>query len=209
MKKHTSIKKRRKQAREEIIEDILEIAREMMKRDGVGALSFNAIARKLGIKPPSLYTYFDSKNAIYDALFERGFTIFSEKIRNHRGTTFEQILADIFTIYMTFAYENPDLFQLMFQRPIPDFTPSEKSMAVSLKALSDAQKEIRELFEDEGINPGIPPEKALDIIIAMMHGLASLHMANHPKLPIGEGRFGQVIDHASKVFLKAWQTNKD
>lgn len=205
MAKHTSIKNRRKQAREEIIEDILSIAREMMKQDGVGALSFNAIARELGIKPPSLYTYFDSKNAIYDALFKRGYIMFSEKIKQQHGETFDQRLKNVITIYMTFAYENPDLFQIMFQRPIPDFIPSEESMAVSSKSLSDSQAEIGELFEAEGINAGIPPEQALDLIIAMMHGLASMHMSNHPDLPVGEGRFGQVIDHAVKIFQTAWQ----
>lgn len=208
MTKHPSIKKRRKQAREDIIEDILDIARDMMKRDGVGALSFNGIARELGIKPPSLYTYFDSKNAIYDALFKRGFIMFREEIKLNEGKTFEQRLASVFRLYITFAYENPDLFQIMFQRPIPDFVPSEESMAVSSKSLADAQNEIRDLFRVEGIHPAIPAEQALDLIIAMMHGLASLQMANHPDLPVGEGRFGKVIDHAAEIFLKAWKVEK-
>lgn len=208
MANHPSIKKRRKQAREDIIEDILDIARDMMKRDGVGALSFNAIARELGIKPPSLYTYFDSKNAIYDALFKRGFLIFRDEIKLHEGKTFEQRLASVFRLYMTFAYDNPDLFQIMFQRPIPDFIPSSESMAISSQSLADAQNEIRDLFEVEEIDPAIPAEQALDLMIAMMHGLASLQLANHPDLSVGEGRFGQVIDQAAEIFLKAWKVDQ-
>lgn len=200
-----TIKNRRKQNREEIQDDILQIAREMMREDGVGALSFNAIARELGIKPPSLYTYFDSKNAIYDALFKHGFELFGQKIKQHKGGTFSEQFSDIITIHMTFAYENPDLFQIMFQRPIPEFEPSDEAMAVSLTALSEAQDEIRQLFELEGINPDMSAEQALDLMIAMMHGLASLHLANHPELPVGEGRFGQVITHAATIFAKAWQ----
>lgn len=204
MEKHKTIPKRRKQARQEIIEAILEIARDMMKKDGVGALSFNAIARELGVKPPSLYTYFDSKNAIYDALFQRGFRLYDAYMQQIEKAPLDQLMANIIRNYMTFAYENPDLFQIMFQRPIPDFEPSSESMAVSLALLASGRDDIRTLFEEEGIDAGIPVEQALDLMIAMMHGLASLHLANHPDLPIGEGRFGEIIDPAAQIFVKAW-----
>lgn len=52
---------RREQIYQETAEKILAIAREEMQRDGVAALSLGAIARKLGVRTPSLYTYFDSK----------------------------------------------------------------------------------------------------------------------------------------------------
>jgi hypothetical protein len=120
------------------------------------------------------------------------------------GNSFDERLQSIFRAYMTFAYENPDMFQIMFQRSIPHFVPSEESMSVSLTVLASAQAEIRRLFEQEGIPPAIPLEQALDMIIAMMHGLATMHLANHPDLPVGEGRFGKIIEHSAKLFLKAW-----
>ena len=40
--------------------------------EGVNGLSLSEVARRLGVKPPSIYKYFDSLLAIYDALFERG-----------------------------------------------------------------------------------------------------------------------------------------
>ncbi|NIM06191.1 MAG: TetR family transcriptional regulator, partial [Armatimonadetes bacterium] len=72
---------RRERNRQEMIENILSIAREMMRADGVAALRFNAIARRLGMQPPSLYNYFPSKHAIYDALFRKGFEMFDETMR--------------------------------------------------------------------------------------------------------------------------------
>jgi hypothetical protein len=38
----------------------------------------------------------------------------------------------------------------------------------------------------------------------MMHGLAAMHLANEPHLPMGEGRFGSLIPAAISVFEKAW-----
>ena len=63
---------RRARRRQETIEEILDIAEHLMAQDGVHALSLSEVARRLGVQPPSLYKYFPSLMAIYDALFERG-----------------------------------------------------------------------------------------------------------------------------------------
>ncbi len=63
---------RRQRRRQETIEEVLDIAVEIMAEQGVAGLSIGEIARRMGIRPPSLYVYFDSKNALYDALFARG-----------------------------------------------------------------------------------------------------------------------------------------
>src|SRR3954454_22198026 len=63
---------RRARRRQETIEEILAIADDVMTEEGVNGLSLSEVARRLGGKPPSIYKYFDSLLAIYDALFERG-----------------------------------------------------------------------------------------------------------------------------------------
>src|ERR1019366_5093868 len=63
---------RRARRRQETIEEILEIAQEVMAEEGVNGLSVAEVARRLGVQPPSIYKYFPSLMAIYDALFRRG-----------------------------------------------------------------------------------------------------------------------------------------
>ena len=63
---------RRARRRQETIEEVLDIAVEIMTEQGVAGLSIGEVARRMGIRPPSLYVYFPSKEAIYDALFARG-----------------------------------------------------------------------------------------------------------------------------------------
>ncbi len=201
-----SIKQRHQQNRDEIIEDILQIARDMIRADGAASLSFNAIARQLGIKPPSLYTYFDSKHAIYDELFRRGWQLFMQQTEMYvtQGGTLYEKLVRLFESYMRFAQENPDYYQIMFQRPVPNFVPSDASLALSYTALAQFTMYLQEMLESEGIDPGIPYEEARDIIIALNHGLTELHLANNPELPVGEGRYGGLILQAVAVLLKAW-----
>ena len=56
---------RREATRREILETAWEIARS----DGLAALTLRAVAERIGMRSPSLYSHFDSKNAIYDAMF--------------------------------------------------------------------------------------------------------------------------------------------
>lgn len=206
-----TLRQRRRRYRDEIIEDVLGIAREMMRRDGVAALSFNEIARRLGMQPPSLYHYFASKNAIYDELFRRGFEEFGRKMADRPGQddTLREKLRSAMETYMRFAQENPDLYQLMFQRPVPEFVPSETSMAASLATLGAARAQFTETLQSGELTLGMPLEEALDLIIAFEHGLTELHLANNPQLPVGEGRFGKLIPQAVEMILGAWQADKD
>ena len=63
---------RRARRRQETIEEILDIADEVMTEEGVNGLSLAEVARRLGVQPPSIYKYFPSLMAVYDALFLRG-----------------------------------------------------------------------------------------------------------------------------------------
>lgn len=198
---------RRQRYRQEMIDNILSIAREMMQADGVAALNFNEIARRLGMTPPALYTYFDSKHAIYDALFRLGFEEFGARMRQQvpgKGTAYEQVKGAI-EEYLAFAQENPDLYQLMMQRPVPGFVPSNESMSVSLTNLQESSEWLRQVIEEAEIAPDMPVEEARDLLFAMIQGLTSLHLANDPDLPVGQGRFGKLTDRAAKLFFEAWQ----
>ena len=60
---------RRAEKRAMIIAEAWGIAR----RDGLGGLSLHGLAAAVGLRQPSLYVYFDSKLALYDALFADGY----------------------------------------------------------------------------------------------------------------------------------------
>jgi AcrR family transcriptional regulator len=200
---------RKRRQHEEMVEDILTIARDMMRADGVAALNFNGIARQLGMRPPSLYTYFPSKDAIYDELFRRGFLAFGDYMdaRVELEGPPAVCIRSAFRAYMGFGQENPDLFQLMFQRPIPGFTPSDASMDVSLNRLALAGAQIAQILGRSGVPESAPIEETRDLLIAMMHGLTELHLANDPDAPVGEGRFGMLIDQAVDLFVRAWSAD--
>ncbi|MEW5873148.1 MAG: TetR/AcrR family transcriptional regulator [Chloroflexota bacterium] len=190
--------------RERMTQSILDTARTIMREHGVAALSMHELARRLEMRPPSLYNYFSGLMDIYDALFRLGFTLWGEYLDEHTqgAQTWQDEVRLSMQAYLTFAMQNPELFQLCFERPVPGFVPSEPSLQVSFGALNKAYARIASLKED--LRADLPPEQIADLVIAITHGLTALHMANEPHLPLGQGRFGALIPAALEVLDKAW-----
>lgn len=190
------------------MQTILETARGIMREEGVAALTMQELARRLEIRPPSLYNYYKGKMEIYDELFRLGFELFSRAMQEAADaaeTTFDDMRRSM-EAYMNFALQNPELFKLCFERHVPGFVPSQESMKVVNKVIESTMSRINLWAERGGFDPKIPMDKAFDLVNAMMHGLVSMHLANDPQLPIGEGRFGRLIPDAVRVFEQAWKT---
>lgn len=60
---------RRAERKEATRQEILEAAWVIARRDGLTAITLREIGQRVGMQPPSLYSHFSSKNAIYDAMF--------------------------------------------------------------------------------------------------------------------------------------------
>jgi len=71
-----SPQERRGRNREEMRRAILDAACAVMREQGVAALSLREVARRVKLQAPSLYAYFPSKMALYDALFVEGIRTF-------------------------------------------------------------------------------------------------------------------------------------
>ena len=107
-----------------------------MREQGVAALSLREVARRVHMQAPSLYAYFPSKMALYDALFLMAVRLRAEyRDRADAGREgFWDRLEGRFESYMRFAQENPELYQLAFERPVPGFVPSAESLEEAFRA---------------------------------------------------------------------------
>lgn len=197
----------RERNREEMKTAILNAARAVMREEGVAALNLQEVARRVGVRAPSLYEYFAGKAGIYDALFRLGVRLFAE--RSERLVQTSPSLWDYARAsleqYMTFAQDYPELYQLCFERPVPGFVPSEESMNESRQLLlARADQMIEQGLEHASLVPGVSPREVRDLFLAMTHGLTALHLANEPELPVGAGRFGSLIPAALALFQASW-----
>ena len=90
----------------------------------------------------------------------------------------------------------------MLRAACPGFVPSAESLQVSLGLLKNAYDRFTRW--QEVMDTDLSPERAVNLLIAIMHGMTAQHMANEPQLPLGEGRFGALIPAAVSMVNKAW-----
>ncbi len=188
--------------REATIQSILDAARAIMREEGVAALSIQELARRMDMRAPSLYNYFSGKMDIYDALFRLGFNLWRETVEKaaQESENFQDEMRNIVEGYMSFALENPELYQLCFERPVPGFVPSQESLDLSFGILDHSRQRV-EQFKNE-LDADLTTEQIVNLVIAVSHGLTAMHIANEPQLPIGQGRFGSLIPVALSMLEK-------
>jgi AcrR family transcriptional regulator len=177
---------RRRSARDAIVE----AAWTLVRRDGLAGLSLRELARRAGITTPTVYAYFDSKNAIYDAMFGQAATEFADRMAEpFDSENPRDLLAQAVRRFFEFCTADSARYQLLFQRTLPGFEPSPESYAPAVRALDGA----RDLLARNGITAA----RHLDLWTALVTGLVDQQVANDP----GGERWTRLIDETAAMFL--------
>jgi AcrR family transcriptional regulator len=161
------------QRREAKASSIVAAAWRLASENGVAGVSLHALARDLGMRQPSLYEYFDSKHALFDAMFADGNRQLLERFDNTRLPRDPRAaLKKFLRTFIEFSIEDQARSALLFQRHIPGFTPSPASYALAEEVLARAVK----LMHEAGVNG----QGDVDCIVAMVSGLIEAQIANDP-----------------------------
>ena len=170
--------------------EILDAAWELVGEQGLAALSLRDLAARVGMRPPSLYQYFDSKHAIYDAMFGQGAREALEEVDIGAlgGGAADQLRASAHKMFDFFT-SNPARALLLFQRTIPGFEPSPESYAPAVALI----ERLQTFLADHGITD---PD-AQDTWTALVSGLSNQQLANDP----GGTRWARLIDRAVDMYL--------
>jgi AcrR family transcriptional regulator len=182
---------RRARRRQETIREILDIARDVMTTEGVNGLSLAEVARRLGVQPPSLYKYFPSLMAIYDAVFLEGQR---ENLETMRGAMLgaepglDALIAGL-EASGRWCLSNRAVAELLFWRPVPSFHPSPSSFAVSTEMVELQRGALADAVAKGQLGPAANEEGAIYLVSTIIVGVLSQAIANEPDLPWGEGRF--------------------
>jgi AcrR family transcriptional regulator len=164
---------RRAERREATRREILDAAWEIARQEGLSAVTLREVAGRIGMRSPSLYSHFDSKNAIYDAMFAQAWgelrDVFDAMPQPaaHRRSMLAQA-----EMFFDFAVADLARYQLMNQRTIPGFRPSPEAYAVSIAAYERMQRMLRRC--------GVRAREDLDLWTAIVGGFVDQQLANDP-----------------------------
>jgi AcrR family transcriptional regulator len=170
---------------------IVDQAWSLARRDGLGGLSLHGLAATVGLRQPSLYVYFDSKLALYDALFADGYRQLLEyvKERNYSGAP-RETLVRFLSDQVEWSGADVVRFQMLFQHSVPGFEPSPESWALAL--------EFYEIASGLLSSAGLTEQSDIDLFSALVSGMCSQQAANDP----GGTRWAQHAELAVDLFLR-------
>lgn len=169
---------------------ILEAAWALVAEEGLGGLSIRDLAKRAGITTPTVYAYFESKHAIYDAMFGQAAAEFVELMWAPYGTDDpEQELRIGVRRFVDFCMSNVPRYQLLFQRTIPGFEPSLESYAHSVRSYEHLLGQLRSV--------GVTDQRLVDMWTALSTGLVDQQISNDP----GGHRWSRLSDDFVDMFL--------
>lgn len=155
--------------RDEIVAAAWQLARE----EGLTAFTLRQVAEAVGMRAPSLYSYFESKTDIYDAMFEQANTELLARARTlDPGPDVRTALLRVLRLFVEFCVEDPVRYQLLFQRTIPGFDPSPQAYAPAVEVLEETRRRFAAF--------GLRQQRHLDLWTALTVGLVSQQLANEP-----------------------------
>jgi AcrR family transcriptional regulator len=153
---------------------VFEAAWRLAERDGVAGLSLRELAAQVGMRAPSLYTYFRSKAAIYDEMFAAGYRELDAVFAGLELDPDDPVgtLAASIEAFVDFCCASVARFQLMFTRAVPGWEPTADAYAVSVASHQRSVEKLARL--------GIDASRHFDLLSALFSGLASQQLANDP-----------------------------
>jgi AcrR family transcriptional regulator len=193
---------RHQQTRSEILDHALQI----MAEDGVAGLTMARLARALGIRPPSLYKYYPSLLAVYDALFRRGQLANLEALRDGMRDAEPGLdaVAGAMEATARWAVANPILAQLLFWRPVPGYQPSAEAFAPARHIVDELRNALADAAARGQVHPDAATDAGMELLSIMHFGVISQHLANDAGRDWDHGRYTRRHREILALFVNAY-----
>lgn len=204
---------RRHRRREETIREIVDVAVELMGEHGAAGLSLGDVARRMGIRTPSLYVYFDSKNALYDAVFEQGWrllatdltarwTLPDEKTAKLSRDDLAAFAVEAAISFARWGVEHPAYAQLMFWRPVPGYEPSQAAYAPAVDVFGLGRTAFEGLRQRGLLRDDVDVDEAFRQWTVLISGVVSQQLSNAPHESFDDGTFTRGLPSLVAMFLQ-------
>jgi AcrR family transcriptional regulator len=196
-------KARRERQRREVRQGILDAARAIAARDGWQAVTVRRLAEHVEYSPPVIYQHFASKDEVLLELVREGFRTLRAALdaAGEGAGPPEDVLLRMAHAYWAFAWDSPDLYQVMYGLggvPFGVAATWEDGNRIG-EAVAPVVAEI--LGAAHPTNPEEITTRVLGLWAAM-HGLVALGMAGR----IEGGREGSIplVEQTVRDAITAW-----
>jgi AcrR family transcriptional regulator len=157
-------------------EKILASATDLFLEQGSEALSVRAIAARAGTSTIGIYTHFEGKQGILDALCIEGFERLGHAVET--AMTSDDPMQNIIAVtgrYLDVAENYQAHYKLMFESSTAGYQPSPLARAASANAFGKLRDQVARM---DGLSA--PPFKVAMELWALVHGFVALRDMSPP-----------------------------
>ena len=196
------VSERRIRERLDTRQSILATARELFLLKGFEATTIRNIAEKIEFSPSTIYQHFKDKNEIFYTIHSEAF---AELVRYLNASEMhknpmDQLIA-LGQIYIQFALENPELYDLMFimEAPIDFLNYLEDANWIEGKMAFDYLKSVIANCIQQGLIKETDLESLSYLIWSTVHGLVTISIRKRG-LKIGLSDPDTIIQRSFAIF---------
>ncbi|GAB2583117.1 TetR/AcrR family transcriptional regulator [Spirosoma areae] len=196
------VAERKAKEKEELRSLILQGAKGLFVQKGIEQTTIRSIAETINYSVGTVYVYFKDKSAILHALHTQGFQELSRRfaVLASVGNSMERLKA-MGKVYIHFALENPDMYDLMFSLKAPmEFLNVLNEEWMEGKTTFNMLKTTVNHCMDTGYFVGHKLEPLSFMIWSVVHGMCSLHIGGRAKGVSLQDPVG-IVDQAYDEFL--------
>ncbi len=163
------------QAKDELRQRILHEAILLFADGGYSGFTMRKLAARIGYTPPTIYSYFKNKDELLMVVISDGWETFQAYLPDESDAEPIERLAELGRRYLDFAFENPELYQLMFMhRPEFLFDLRPEKMNPRMEGLRTIERQMGMLARKDGRFGRVEKDRLAALFWSTIHGLVAL-----------------------------------
>lgn len=196
------INERKEREKEVLQKSILTAAREVFLEKGFDQTSIRSIAQRIEYSPTTIYLYYKDKDAILFALHSEGFQLLGSKLEVLYSVEnpYERLKA-MGRIYLQFAADHPDYYDLMFVQKSPMSNLEDDEMWMEGASAFDGLKATIQQCMDEGYLSFGDAETGAYVVWSTMHGMCNLYDRGRCKV-LDPAKGEKIIELGFEEFIR-------
>ncbi|MBO3749662.1 TetR/AcrR family transcriptional regulator [Streptosporangiaceae bacterium NEAU-GS5] len=154
----------------------------LLRDQGAAQLTVRRVAEAAGTSTMGIYTTFGGRAGLLEAVYRHGFELLRDVLvtakETAEGEDTEARIRGLAVAYLRFARQNPSLYALMFERPLPGFDPPP-GLRAEVMAITFALV----IEEIAALKSGDPLRHAY-LLWTTIHGLVSIELTHNLRSPL-------------------------
>tara|TARA_Y100000741_G_C18078225_1_gene487525 strand:- start:59 stop:658 length:600 start_codon:yes stop_codon:yes gene_type:complete len=148
-------------------DDILKAAYSFVKENGYAAMSLRGIADQCDVSATAIYRHYETKEHLLADVVVKGFVEFNMSVEGEEEDDIFQRSEN----YLAFAFDNYNIYDLLFSQSVVEFLKFPQILEVADKAFESLLESVKE--HDKSLNDLSASNKAIHIW-SFLHGMSSI-----------------------------------